>query len=261
MIDDGLCDKVSLPDTVLGQPVVPLESGRVTFSTGSVLAAADIVDRGINSNGPGVNTQDNINPIIVATYILVRVNTMEISPEEMVVLQCRQFHSGWPSANYDYRPYADMDIDVKTCNPTVKTQILQGVERIVEAECSASGIEDKPEIKQKMRAPLTSSAPETVHAIRKTFSAHLKATLVEQKPMTSCEDFSILATSKDRPYDYWILGGVDHDLWKKVENSDTPDAIIPKNHPPCYFPVIQPTMRVGTDAMALAVLTFLAKDK
>ncbi|MCJ1430726.1 hypothetical protein MMC27_000076 [Xylographa pallens] len=259
MIDDGLYDKVPVPDLVLGQHVVPLESGTLAFSTGPVLAAADSVDIRVNSSGPGVNAQDNIDPILVAAHILVRVNTMEISPKEMVVLQCRQFHSGWPGA--DYRPYADLNIDVKTYTPAMRTQVLKGIERIVKAECSASGIEDKPEIKLKVRAPLTSSTPETVHTIRKTFSAHLKATLVEQRPKTSCEDFSILATSKNRPYAYWTLGGIDHDLWHKAQNSDSPDAIIPNNHSSYYVPVIQPTMRVGTDAMALAVLTFLAKDR
>jgi metal-dependent amidase/aminoacylase/carboxypeptidase family protein len=257
MLDDGLYDKIPLPDVVLGQHVVPLKSGTLALSAGPVLAAADTIDIRINSSGPGVNPQDNIDPILVAAHALVRMHTLVVDPKQMMSLSCWQFHSGWPGA--DYRPYADMRIDLKTYDPSVKVKALAAITRIVEAECSASGIKDKPAIKHSVRAPLTSSTPAFVESISKTFSAHLQAELVEQKPKTSCEDFSLLATSKNLPYVYWTLGGTDPEVWKRAQESDTPEAILPNNHSPYYVPAIQPTMRIGTDAMALAVLTFLTE--
>jgi metal-dependent amidase/aminoacylase/carboxypeptidase family protein len=199
-----------------------------------------------------------VDPILVAAHTLVRIHTLVIELKEMMSLTCRQFHSGWPGA--DYRSYVDMNIDIKAYNPGVRAKALSAITTMVEAECTASGFSDKPVIKHTVRAPLTISTPELVHKICSTFEMHLKTELVEQKPNPSCEDFSILATSRGLPYVYWTLGGTDPEVWKKAEESDNPGAILPNNHSPYYVPVIQPTMRIGTDAMALAVLTFLGSS-
>jgi len=256
MLDDGLYNRIPVPDVLLGQHIVPLKSGTLALSSGPVLAAADSIDIRINSTGPGVNPQDNVDPILVAARALIRVQKLGTEvPGELLALTCRQFHSGWPGA--DFRPYADMNIDLKTHDPLVREKAIGAIKRIVEAECAASGIHDEPVVEHSIRAPLTSCAPELVGKIRATFEAHLGAELVEQRPMSSCEDFSWLADARNVPYVYWMLGGTDSVVWDKAQKSQTPDAVLPNNHSPHYVPAIQPSMRVGTDAMALAVLTFL----
>jgi metal-dependent amidase/aminoacylase/carboxypeptidase family protein len=257
MLDDGLYDRVPVPDIILAQHVMPLKSGTLALSAGPILAAADTIDVRINSTGPGVNPQDNIDPTLVAAKALVRMHSEVIDPNEMMTLKCRQFHSGWPGA--DYRPYTDMSIDLKTFDTGVRNKALAAITKIVEDECSTSGIKDKQTLEHSVRAPLTSSTLSFVQQISKTFIAHLQAELVEQKPSMSCEDFSLLATAKDVPYVYWFLGGTDPEVWKKAQESDAPEAVLPNNHSHYLAPAIQPTMRVGTDAMALAVLTFLGE--
>jgi metal-dependent amidase/aminoacylase/carboxypeptidase family protein len=259
MLDDGLYDKVPVPDVILAQHVMPLKAGTLALSAGPILAAADTIDVRINSTGPGVNLQDNIDPTLVAAKALVRMHSEVIDPSEKMSLTCRQFHSGWPGA--DYRPYTDMSIYLKTYDPGVRDKALAAITKIVEDECSSAGIKDNPTIKHSVRAPLTSSTPSFVESVSKTFNAHLQADLVEQKPSMSCEDFSLLATAKNVPYVYWFLGGTDPKVWEEAQESDAPEAVLPNNHSPYFAPAIQPTMRVGTDAMALAVLTFLGERK
>jgi metal-dependent amidase/aminoacylase/carboxypeptidase family protein len=180
MIDNGLYDKIPLLDLVLGQYVVRLESGTLALSSGPVLAAADIIDIRINSSGPGVNPQDNVDPILVTAHTLVRIHTLVIEPQEMMSSTCRQFHNGWPGA--DYRPYVDMNIDLKVYNPGVRAKALSAITRIVKAECAASGLSNKPVIKHSVQAPLTTSTPDLIDMIYAIFEMHLKAELVEQKP-------------------------------------------------------------------------------
>jgi metal-dependent amidase/aminoacylase/carboxypeptidase family protein len=64
----------------------------------------------------------------------------------------------------------------------------------------------------------------------------------------ACEDFAILEFSHNVPYTYWNFGG-----------SDSKEGEVPSNHSPFSAPPVQPTLRAGTDAMALAVLSFVGK--
>ena len=75
-------------------------------------------------------------------------------------------------------------------------------------------------------------------------------------PAPASDDFSELARAVDRPYVYWIFGGVDPETWDQAQ-SEGNLAALPCNHSPKYAPVIQPTLKTGVEAMALAAMTFL----
>ncbi|KAF2726757.1 hypothetical protein EJ04DRAFT_582491 [Polyplosphaeria fusca] len=192
MLDDGLYDKIPMPDLVLAQHVVPLKAGTLGVSAGPVLAAADGIDIRIHSTGPGVNPQDNVDPVLVGARIIVRINDTLAGDAKQLVLECRQFHAGRPGA--DYRPYADVNVDLKTWDSGVRVKALEEISSIVHAECAEAGITDKPSIKQSVRAPLTQSDPDVVCAVKQTFTANLDAELVEQEPLSLLEDFSLLAS-------------------------------------------------------------------
>lgn len=65
----------------------------------------------------------------------------------------------------------------------------------------------------------------------------------------ACEDFSTLGGSHNVPYAYRNFGG----------SGNTTGGAVATNHSPYFAPVIESTLRTGVDAMALAVLTFLAR--
>ena len=100
-----------------------------------------------------------------------------------------------------------------------------------------------------MRAPLTTNDGETTAQVQAAFDSHFGERLVKMKLTRATEDFSVLGAPNNVPYAYWNFGG-----------SKTADGKeIPSNHSPHYAPEIELTLEAGTDAMALAVLLFVAK--
>lgn len=73
------------------------------------------------------------------------------------------------------------------------------------------------------------------------------------------EDLSNLAKLHGIPYASWSFGGTGAEQWDDAVKNNTVN-LLPHNHHSDFAPVIQPTLNTGTDAMALAVLTFLNVD-
>jgi len=81
MIDDGMYDTerhaVPIPDICLGQHVFPMLAGTVETKTGTVMSAANsfkitIYGRGGHGSSPHLT----IDPVLIASYIVVRLQTV-----------------------------------------------------------------------------------------------------------------------------------------------------------------------------------------
>lgn len=134
--------------------------------------------------------------------------------------------------------------------------VLQAVERLVEEEVKAAGIARKPRIEACARAPITNNTPAIVKAIQKTFETHFNQNATKMEPDSCVEDFSILATAKEIPYVYWNIGGIDPGEWDNADDKREIENLIPDNHSPFFAPMLHSTLSTGTDALALAALTF-----
>jgi metal-dependent amidase/aminoacylase/carboxypeptidase family protein len=133
MLDDGLYDKISVPDIVLAQHIVPLMAVSVALSAAPVLAAADSIDIRIKSTGPGVNPQDNIDPILFVAKILIRIKGEVTVLEKARVLACRQLRDRWPGT--DYRSHADMNIDLEGSTWERGKKLLMRSRRLLRIVC------------------------------------------------------------------------------------------------------------------------------
>ena len=258
MVDDGLYNKIPLPDVVLGQHVVPLKSGLVATRPGVVLPSADAFDiRIYGDRGPGVNPQNNIEPIGIAANIVSRLERLskDFESSPAVIIGSRAFHAGEPHG--DYVAHADFNIDVKTYDADTRHKVLRTVEELIQEEVEAAGITRKPDIQARARAPLTNNTPAVMKAVQKGFKIHFKKNAIEMKPDSCVEDFSVLATVKNIPYAYWNIGGIDPDEWDNADLKGQVDSLIPDNHSPFFAPKLHSTLIVGTDALTLAALTFL----
>jgi hippurate hydrolase len=67
--------------------------------------------------------------------------------------------------------------------------------------------------------------------------------------ITASEDFSRLPDAFGTPYTYWGVGGF------------APGTAAPANHSPHFAPLIQPTLSASTEAIVVAVLAYVAKEK
>ena len=116
--------------------------------------------------------------------------------------------------------------------PSLIPSAYEAIKRVVEAECKASGMERTATITRKVRAPLTSNAPKIVRPLKKAFEAYFGENAGDGEPRTPCEDFSILATTHDKPYAYWFIGAIDRATWDKAEREGSIAKTIPSNHSP-----------------------------
>ncbi|GAW19495.1 hypothetical protein ANO14919_089820 [Xylariales sp. No.14919] len=248
MVDDGLYTKVPVPDIMLGQHVVPSKSGTVAIRSGPVLVAADSANVKITGGPcPGVNPQQCVDPIPVAIKIISQLEykvRKNVGPHEDVTVACWGFHAGIPGN--DYIAYAEFSLDIKTAKHTVREKARQTIKRSIIDGCTAAKTPREPVVNFTVRAPLTTNDPSVSEAVGRVFAGYFEANAVEMRFTRACEDFSTLGKKHSVPYAYWNFGG-----------SQTTEGPVPTNHSPFFAPAIQPTLQTGTDAMALAALSFL----
>lgn len=92
-----------------------------------------------------------------------------------------------------------------------------------------------------------------VAALSKRFGEN-EVRLIE--PASASEDVSHFARAWDIPSVYWTVGGVDRETYAKAERAGRVN-MIPSNHSPQFAPVIDPTLRVGVEAMLEAANIWL----
>ena len=109
-----------------------------------------------------------------------------------------------------------------------------------------------------MHAPPTINDGESAKVLEAALKGYFGDKVIESDPFGASEDFSILATSCGAPYVFYMYGCVEAGVWEAAEKAGKVNEI-PHNHSAFFAPVIQPTMKTGVDAFAVAALTFLGR--
>ncbi|KAL2825908.1 hypothetical protein BDW59DRAFT_145590 [Aspergillus cavernicola] len=267
MVDDGLYldDKIPIPDYVLGQHVMRLRAGSIGSRPGTIMAAADSLKITVfGRGGHGSLPHHTVDPALLAAHIVVRLQgivSREIDPSDVAVVTVGSLQAGQTENIIADR--AEIGLDFRTVKIETRQKIIAAVQRIVEAECLASGSPKPPIFKPTRRFPPTLNDKQVAAQLAGSFETHFGEDFDPDTPRTNVsEDFSTLATCKDIPSCFWFLGGIDPDLWDRVHSdqaSSSSTEEIPGNHSALFAPVIQPTMRAGVDALCLGALTFLGK--
>lgn len=265
MVDDGLYDRIPVPDVVLGQHVVPKRTGTVSSNVGLIMAGADnfrirLYGRGGHASMP----HKTIDPVVMAASLILRLQTIvsrEVDPSDMAVVTVASVQAG--QVENIIASFADIKVSVRSINAETRERVLAAIRRIVKAESEASGAPREPEIVPLAHCPFSVNDESATKRVAASFTEYFGSDLFDpQAPrMNFSEDYSILGTSCDRPCSFWFFGGTDADLWDDAARRGTIDQDIPVNHSPYFAPAIQPTMQRGVDAMTLAALTFLTVKK
>ncbi|KFX96966.1 hypothetical protein O988_05089 [Pseudogymnoascus sp. VKM F-3808] len=258
MVDDGLYKVIPKPDVCLGQHVSHQKTGTLTIGPGVTLSAADSFKVTIHGrSGHGSQPENCIDPIVIASSIVVRLQSIvsrDISPSDSAVVTCGSFHGGESENAIPDRVV--LKLNVRTQNDKVRDKVLAAVKRIIKAECEAGGVTQEPDIEPTSRFPLTENDEKVVGKLHEAFKPIFGDVPSESGMVSGSEDFSDLARPHDIPYAFWFFGGTDEKKWDDAVKNDTVH-LLPHNHSAKFAPVIQPTLKAGTDAMALAALTFL----
>lgn len=259
MVDDGLYSKIPVPDYIFGQHVMRMRAGSVGARPGTIMAAADSLKITIyGRGGHGSLPHQTVDPVLLAAHIVVRLQgivSREIDPSDLAVVTVGSLQAGQTENIIADR--AEIGLDFRTVKLETRQKIISAIQRIVEAECMASGSPKPPLFTPTRRFPPTSNDNRVASQLAASFATHFEDFDGDTPRTNVSEDFSTLGTCKDLPCCFWFIGGIDAELWDKVQREDNHTEEIPGNHSALFAPVIQPTMKVGVDALCIAALTFL----
>jgi hippurate hydrolase len=151
-------------------------------------------------------------------------------------------------------------VNVRTYDMDVRQGVIESIERIVAAECEASGAPEPPEFEYYDQYPLTENDAAVTERVTSAFASHFGAdNLFHLGRVTASEDFSHIPNALGTPYTYWGVGCIDPDRFEEAVKAGRVAQDIPVNHSEFFAPVIQPTLSVSTQTYVVAALTYLAR--
>lgn len=150
-----------------------------------------------------------------------------------------------------------LQLNVRTYDEHTRTAVLDAIERIVRAECMASGSPKDPEFELFDRYPLTDNDAGVTDRVAEAFSTHFGDRAGSLPQQSASEDFSDIPNALGVPYTYWGIGGIDAETYRAAEQAGRVAQDVPVNHSASFAPVIQPTLDTGTEALVVAALEWL----
>ncbi|OOG61944.1 amidohydrolase [Rhodanobacter sp. B04] len=263
MVDDGLARLIPKPDVALAQHVLAFPAGRLGTRIGAVLSAGDSIHITLHGKGAhGSMPQSSVDPVVLAALIVVRLQTIvsrETQPGEFGVLTIGSNRAGSKSNIIADR--ADLLLNLRTYDRNVRSRIIAAIERMVNAECVASGSPQPPEFAYYDQYPLTENDAEVTAVVTAAFQQHFGVDWVfDLGRLTASEDFSHLPDALGTPYTFWGLGGTDPELYAQAAKAGRIAEDIPVNHSKYYAPVLEPTLDHGTQAMVVAAMAWLGHE-
>jgi amidohydrolase len=262
MIDDGLFHRFPQPEVILGQHVMPAPAGRIGYRPGTTQAAADSLEVRLFGRGAhGSMPESSVDPVVMAAAVVLRLQTIvsrEIAAAQAAVVTVGALQAG--TKDNVIPDEALLKLNVRTFDEGVRRRVLDAIERIVNAEATASGAPRPPAITTTEHYPLTVNDPDRTEAVAAVLRQRFGAERVEQlaAPVSASEDFGSFGTQWDVPSVFWYVGGTDPDAYRAAEQAGRVAQDIPTNHNPAFAPVIHPTLETGVQAMTAAALGALA---
>jgi hippurate hydrolase len=135
--------------------------------------------------------------------------------------------------------------------------MLAAIQRIVRAECQASGSPKDPDFKTLASFPLLDNDAATTDRVAAAFADRFGDNALELDRQTVSEDFGIIPAAAGIPYCYWGIGRTDRQVYLTAEKEGRLQEV-PANHSPKFLPPLQPTLRTGTETLITAALAWLA---
>jgi hippurate hydrolase len=259
MVEEGVTDLFPTPDVALGQHVMPLRAGQVGTHEWPALSAADSMRITVYGRGAhGSMPQAAVDPVVLAAMIVVRLQTVvsrEIAPGETAVLTVGSIQAGTKSNVIPDQ--ATLQLNVRSFSEATRGTILAAIERIVRAECQASGSPRDPDFVLFDRFPLTDNDVPTTDRVAAAFGDFFGDRAGPVGQQSASEDFSDIPQALGAPYTYWFIGGVDAAVYDAAERAGRIAQDIPVNHSAAFAPVLQPTLDTGTQALVVGALAWL----
>lgn len=263
LVADRLFERFGRPDVCLAQHVSPAPAGHAFVRGGTAMASSDslrvrLFGRGGHSSLP----ETTVDPVVMAAMVIIKLQTIvarTVAAIDAAVVTVASVHAG---AKENVIPdQAELTINIRTFNESVRTQVLSSVTRIVEAESQSAGATVRPEISVINSFPVTHNDPLATQRVREALRDELGREQVhEAHPDPGSEDFGVLGSAAGVPSVMWFWGGHDPadfgDMTEFLAHGTLP-AGIASQHSPQYAPTLHPTLEVGTRALLAAALAWV----
>jgi len=219
MVKDGLRDRIPKPDVAFAQHVLAYPAGTVGTQVGPVLSAGDSIRITLQGKGAhGSMPHNSVDPVVLAALVVLRLQTIvsrETKPGEFAVLTVGSSVAG---AKSNIIPeHAVLLANLRTYDLSVRKRMIESIERMVNAECEASGAPKPPEFHYYDQYPLTDNDPDATKRTTAAFRSHFPSgTLFDLGHQTASEDFSDIPNALGTPYTYWGIGGISADKYARA---------------------------------------------
>jgi amidohydrolase len=262
MVKDGLYTRFPKPDYALAFHVAAgMASGTISGSEGIQYSSSDSVDitvQGIGAHGASPNMGKD--PVYIGAQIvqaLQGIISRERAPLNPGVITVGSFHSGTKHNIISDR--ADLQVTVRANDEETRAMLLAAIKRVAEGVGRVNGLpEDKlPIVKRVEGTPTTINDAGLARRLNASLSKGLGLGVVipfQQKGM-GAEDFAYLVTPdlKVKGY-YFAVGGTPQ---AEIDAERAGGPVIAGHHSPLFKITPEPAVRLGTEAMTVAVLELL----
>jgi len=153
--------------------------------------------------------------------------------------------------------FAVLQLNMRTFSQPTRERMLAAIQRIVRAECQATGSPRDPDFETLASFPLTDNDAATTDRVAAAFARQLGDHALELDRQTVSEDFSEIPDAAHVPYTYWGIGRTDRQVYQTAAKEGRLQDL-PSNHSPKFLPPLQPTLRTGTETLLTAALAWLA---
>ena len=259
MINDGLYTRFPKPDYALAFHVsADTPIGKIEVPLGATSSSSDSVDITVHGVGThGASPHLGVDPILVASQIVVSLQSLrsrETNPLEGAVVTVGAIHGGIKHNIISDR--VDMQLTVRADSPEVRTQLLDGIDRIARNTALALGVPDDklPTVTRSAleNTPATVNDAATAERVRAAFIAGLGEDILIDKPRggMGAEDFAYFVTPESGVKGvYFSVGGTPAD---QVDDA-------PGHHSPLFRITPEPAVTLGVEGSVLAAEALMPK--
>ncbi len=263
MMEDGLYTRFPKPAYALAFHVdADNPTGTIIADpgiTGSSSDSVDIVIHGVGTHG--AYPHQGKDPIVMGAQMIMAFQTLvsrEISPLQAGVITVGAFNGGLKHNIISDR--AQMQITVRSDDEGVRKTLLDGIKRVALNVGRMNGLpEDKlPEVRISTESTsVTINDSALTQRMRGVFQAAFGNAAVISAPRTGmgAEDFAYFIEPRHKVQGfYFSVGGTPPSAFKAAAAGGQPVA---GHHSPLFKIDPEPSVRLGTEAMTLAVLDLL----
>jgi hippurate hydrolase len=263
MMEAGLYERFGRPDYALALHVdADLPAGKLYAPAGLQGAGSDSLDiivHGVGAHGASPHTGKD--PIVIGSQIVLALQTLvsrELSPLEPGVVTVGAFHAGLKHNIISDR--AELQLTVRSDSAETRDKLLAGIERIAKNVGRAAGLPEDllPEVIHTGEStPVMVNDAALAERMDAVFRAHFRADQFTTQPRTGmgAEDFPYF-TNVEPPIPglYFQVGGTNQAVWEAARSGGPP---IPSHHSPFFKIEPEPAIKMGVEAMTVAVFELL----